>query len=185
MSLQKMSRSMGCWEWEDHGIWFTSLSCSYNPSVTPPFYGELLFWSFAHSFRFFLERDTLGKSRAGLIQFSLFSIAQYHKLRICLRELDSLYTYDIPLPGPHIASGKNSQKYKHGKKLRMDRSKRCQSLSRDDTFFYQSHHINQQQPKYLQKLRPRLHDGKMHIFSCVLAFHLHKNGGFIMENDHF
>uniref|UniRef100_A0A8C3AZU8 EGF-like domain-containing protein n=1 Tax=Cyclopterus lumpus TaxID=8103 RepID=A0A8C3AZU8_CYCLU len=35
-------------------------------------------------------------------QFSLFCIAQYHKLQICLRGLYNLYTYDIPVPGPHI-----------------------------------------------------------------------------------
>uniref|UniRef100_A0A8C2WGV9 C-type lectin domain-containing protein n=1 Tax=Cyclopterus lumpus TaxID=8103 RepID=A0A8C2WGV9_CYCLU len=29
-------------------------------------------------------------------QFSLFSIAQYHKLQICLRGLYNLYTHDIP-----------------------------------------------------------------------------------------
>ena len=30
----------------------------------------------------------------------------------------------------------------------------------------------------LLRLRPRLHDGKTHIFPCVLAFHLHKNPRF-------
>jgi len=40
------------------------------------------------------------------IQFNLFYIAQYHKIQICLRGLYNLYTYDIPVPGPHIGSGK-------------------------------------------------------------------------------
>jgi len=41
------------------------------------------------------------------IQFSLFCIAQYHKLQICLRGLYNLDTYHIPVPGPHIRT--NSQ----------------------------------------------------------------------------
>jgi len=38
------------------------------------------------------------------IQVSLFCIAWYHKLQICLKGLYNLYTYDIPVPGPHIGS---------------------------------------------------------------------------------
>jgi len=40
------------------------------------------------------------------IQFSLFCIAHYHKLQICLRGHYNLYTYDIPDLWPHIGSGK-------------------------------------------------------------------------------
>jgi len=36
------------------------------------------------------------------IYFSLFCTAQYHRLQICLRGLYNLYTYHIPVPGPHI-----------------------------------------------------------------------------------
>jgi len=40
------------------------------------------------------------------IQFILYSpISQ-----ICLKEFYNLYTYDIPVPGPHIGSGKTPNK---------------------------------------------------------------------------
>jgi len=45
----------------------------------------------------------------GFIQFNLFYIAQYHKLQICLSGLYNLYTYDIPVPEPHIGSQKTPQ----------------------------------------------------------------------------
>jgi len=44
------------------------------------------------------------------IQFSVFYIAQYHKLRICLRGLYNLYTYDIPCPRTSHRIRKNSLK---------------------------------------------------------------------------
>jgi len=60
------------------------------------------------------------------IQFSLFCIAQYHKLQICLKGLYNLYTYDIPVPGPHIGSGKTYKNYtgKKGKKPSGEQQKR-------------------------------------------------------------
>jgi len=42
----------------------------------------------------------------------LFCIAQKPKSQICLRGLYNLYPYDIPVPGPHVGSGKSSQKNK-------------------------------------------------------------------------
>jgi len=47
-----------------------------------------------------------------LTQFSLFWIAQCHKLRISLRGLYNLYTYDLPLPGPHMGSRKTPKNEK-------------------------------------------------------------------------
>jgi len=44
------------------------------------------------------------------IQFSLFCIAHYHKLQMCLLGLYNLYTYNIPVPEPHIGSEKTPPK---------------------------------------------------------------------------
>jgi len=44
-----------------------------------------------------------------LIQFILFCIAQNHKLS---SELYNLYTYNIPVSGPHIGSEKTPKKQK-------------------------------------------------------------------------
>jgi len=52
-----------------------------------------------------------------LIQFSLFCIAHYHKIQICLRGLYNLYTYDIPDLWPHIGSGKTPKKSKKTKRM--------------------------------------------------------------------
>ena len=78
------------------------------------------------------------------IQFILYSPKS--QIQICLWGLNSLYTYDIPVPGPHIGSGKTPPKKISGKTLsqgkkrgeetwgrateedpspRMDRSNRC------------------------------------------------------------
>jgi len=53
-----------------------------------------------------------------LIQFSLFYKAQYHKFWMCLRGLYNLYTYDIPVPGPHIGSRKTPKKFHREKYFR-------------------------------------------------------------------
>jgi len=58
------------------------------------------------------------------IQFSLFCIAHYQTLQICLKELYNLYTYDIPVPGPHIGSEKTLKKY----------NKSFQREKREETF---------------------------------------------------
>jgi len=44
------------------------------------------------------------------LYFTLFYIAQHHKLQISLKGLYSLYTYDIPVSEPHIGSGKTLKK---------------------------------------------------------------------------
>jgi len=53
------------------------------------------------------ESSLFAVGKFNSIQFSLFCIAQYHKLRTCLRGLYNLYTYDIPDLWPHIGSGSN------------------------------------------------------------------------------
>jgi len=53
--------------------------------------------------------------------------AQYHKLRICLRGLYNLYTYDIPVLGPHIRSP--SKKW-HGPRSRPPQSMRQKEVLR-------------------------------------------------------
>jgi len=50
------------------------------------------------------------------IQFSLFCVAQYHKLHICLRGRNNLYTYDILCPRSSHRVRENSQKIEKTRK---------------------------------------------------------------------
>jgi len=76
-----------------------------------------------------LEPSCLAPVKVDSIQFSLFCVAQYHNLQICLRGLYNLYTYDIPDLWPHTGSGKKlKQNFHGGKKVRTlqeSRSNRC------------------------------------------------------------
>jgi len=71
-------------------------------------------------------RDRGNEAERRAVEFSLFCIAQYHKLRICLKGLYNLYTYDIPDLWPHIRSGKTPKK--------STQKKLSQGKKREETF---------------------------------------------------